>query len=76
VQLGAITVCGVQAKENFAEGIGLIAELNKKGGQQGAEVLFSDILEIKVKICHRGQHGVRNTFDILDDRRAARYPIE
>jgi hypothetical protein len=63
-------------KENLAEGIGLIAELNKKRGQQGPGVLFADILEIKVKICHRGQRSVRDTFDILDDRRAARYPIE
>jgi len=46
----------------------VIAELNKKRGQEDPEVLVSDILEIKVEICRRCQPGVRDTWMIAELR--------
>jgi hypothetical protein len=53
-----ITVCG-EVKNNLAERIGLIADLNKKTWATG--VLICDIVENKVEICHRGRPGVQDT---------------
>ena len=60
-------MCRVQAEENVVEEIGLIAELNNKRCQQSPSVLFSGILEVKIKMAIEANPalGIRSTSWII-----------
>ena len=44
------TVCRVKIKKNIAEGIGLVAKLDKDRGEQSASILFCLIPEVEKKV--------------------------
>jgi len=53
--------------EGVTTGIRQSGELDKEGRKEVMEILFVDIPEVKIEICHRGHPGVVQGHDILYD---------
>jgi hypothetical protein len=68
-------VCRVKVKENLAEIIGLVAELDKDRGKQSACILFFRIPEVEKKVGHVCRSSVGGIFDIFDDGGTGEQPI-
>jgi len=68
----AVVVSQVYAVEYIAAKIGASRKLRKKRKEQVSAILFIDIPEIEVEVCHGGQSRIAQRHDISDDRRASR----
>jgi len=60
----------MESGENITADIGPSGKLNEKGRKQVLEFLLVDVLEIEIKIGHRGLPSIVKGHDILYDRGA------
>ena len=59
----------IEFREDFAEIVGSIGELDKERRKQVARILLCNISEIKIKEGQRRQSSLTNVPDIFDDCR-------